>query len=157
MTEKIPNIKMHHDFAVTTHNALWSILDKTEPSDEELEEAMHMAHASRNHWSKAGSIINIARAEYMISRVYFSMDRAEPTLFHAERCLELTEEAKKTDDAFQDWDLPFAYEVVARAHAIAGNKDECYTYRELAQKEIDALESDEDKKITQGELDKLQC
>ncbi len=157
MTEKIPNIKMHRDFAVTTHNALWPILDKSEPSDEELEEAMHLAHASRYHWSKAGSIINIARAEYMISRVYYSMGRAEPALFHAERCLELTEEAQKTDDAFKDWDLPFAYEILARAHATAGNEDKCNTYRALAQKEIDALENDEDKKITQGELDKFQC
>ncbi|TFF92240.1 hypothetical protein EU546_07730 [Candidatus Thorarchaeota archaeon] len=157
MTKKMPNMKMHHDFAVTTHNAIWPILDKEQPSEEELEEAMHMAHASRYHWSKAGTPINIARAEYMISRVYCAMGRAEPALFHAERCLELTQESKKTDDNFQDWDVPFAHEVLARAHSVAGNKDECDKYRVMAQTETDELDADEDKKLVQGELDKVQC
>ena len=157
MTEKMPNMKMHREFAVTTHNAIWPVLDKDDPSDEELEEAMHMAHTSRYHWSKAGTIVNIARAEYMISRVYSAMGRAEPALFHAERCMELTEEAKESDESFQDWDIPFADEVLARAHRIAGNKKECSKYRALAQKETDALEGEQDRKTVQGELDKFEC
>jgi len=113
-----------------------------------------MAHTSRYHWSKAGTIVNIARAEYMISRVYSAMGRAEPALFHAERCMELTEEAKESDESFQDWDIPFADEVLARAHRIAGNKKECSKYRALAQKETDALEAMRKKRLARQTLSK---
>ena len=155
--DKLTLNEFHKKIAAQTNNGIWPALDKEDPTEEELEEAMHMAHTARYHWSKVGTIVNAVRAEYMLARIYAHMKRSEPALFHANRGLELAKEAEKTDENWKDWDMPFIYEVVARAHAAAGNKKDCKKFKELAQKATDAVAGEEDKKICQGELDKVKC
>jgi hypothetical protein len=155
--EKMTLDEFHKKMAIQSNNELWPTLDKENPTAKELEEAMHMAHAARYHWSKVGTVVNAARAEYMLAKIYAHMKRSEPALFHANRGLELAKEAEKTDENWKDWDLPFVYEALARAHAVAGNKSECKKYKILAQKAADEVKNEEDKKICQGELDKFLC
>ena len=155
--EKMTMDEFHKKVAIKTNNGIWPTLDKDEPTEEELEEAMHMAHTARYHWSKVGTVINAVRAEYMLARIYAQLKRAEPALFHANRGFELAKEAEKTDENWKDWDMPFIYEALARAHSVSGNKSECKKYKDLAQKATDTVEGEEDKKICQGELDKVSC
>ncbi len=155
--EKMTMDEFHKKVAISTNNGIWAILDNDSPSSQELEDALRMAHTARYHWSKVGTTVNAVRAEYMLARVYAHMKKSEPALAHASRGLELAKEAEKTDDKWKDWDLPFIYEALARAHAIAGNKSECKKYKGLAQKTTDVVEGEEDKKICQGELDKVTC
>jgi hypothetical protein len=54
----------------------------------------------------------------MVSRVYTVLGRAEPAIWHARRCLDHCEE-----NGFGDWDLAYAYEALARAHAVAGSAE----------------------------------
>ncbi|TFG30077.1 hypothetical protein EU527_14965 [Candidatus Thorarchaeota archaeon] len=151
MTEEKMTIgEFHKKIAMTTNNAIWPILDKENPSKKELEEALHMAHTSLYHWSKIGQPINRARAEYMISRVYSALKWAEAATYHAEQCLKITEEI-----GIGDFDLAFAYEVLARAYLVARKNAEFKKYLELSQKAIDAVKGEEDRKICQSELDKL--
>jgi len=72
---------------------------------------------------------HLARGEWQISRVYAVLGRAEPALYHARRVLELCQE-----NGIGDWDLAFAYEAVARAHAVGGDAGQAreYTDRALA-------------------------
>ena len=44
---------------------------------------IHAAHASRHHWAAVGTGVNLARGEWQISRVYVTLGRGEPALFHA--------------------------------------------------------------------------
>ncbi|MHA1948811.1 MAG: hypothetical protein ACXAAO_02035 [Candidatus Thorarchaeota archaeon] len=155
--EKMTLKEFHRKVAVQSNNGLWPTLDKEDPTEEELEEAVHMAHTARHHWSKVGTIVNAVRGEYMLARVYTHMKRIEPALYHANRGLELAKEAETSDENWKDWDMPFIYEALARAHAVAGNKKECKKYKEIAQKTIDKIEGKEDKDICQGELDKVKC
>jgi hypothetical protein len=149
---KLTMEEFHKKIAVETNNQIWPVLDTENPTEAELEKALHMAYASRYHWDKIGTAVNAVRAEYMITRVYSAMKRGEPALFHAKRCLEI---AKESD--IEDWDLAFVYEAMARAHSAAGNKIECKKYHELAQNAINKVKNSEDKKICQGELDKVTC
>ena len=155
--DKMTLEEFHTKIARQTNNGIWPALDNDNPTEEELEEAMHMAHTARYHWSKVGTIVNLVRAEYMIARVYAHMKRGEPALFHANRGYELAKKAEKTDENWKDWDMPFIYEVLARANAAAGNKKECKKWVEIAQKAINAIEGKEDREICQGELDKVKC
>ena len=153
MLDEMMTLKeFHKKIAVATNNGIWPTLDKEKPSTEELEEALHMAHTSLYHWSKIGQPINIARAEYMVSRVYSAFSWAEPALFHAQRCLKITEET-----GIGDFDLAFAYEAMTRAYQAAGMKKECKIYREFTQKATNAVKGEEDRKICQAELDKIKC
>jgi len=155
--EKLSIEEFHKKMAMENNNGLWPILDNENPTPEDLENAVHMAHTARYHWSKVGSIVNAVRAEYMLARVYAHMKRSEPALFHANRGLELAKEAEKTDEKWKDWDMPFIYEALARAHAVAGNKADCKKYKDLAQKATNEIEGAEDRGICQGELDKFSC
>jgi tetratricopeptide (TPR) repeat protein len=142
--------EFHKKIAVETNNEIWPILDKANPTRQELEDAMHMAHASRYHWSKVGERINLARGDYMISRVYSAMGRPEPAIYHARRCLEITQET-----GIGDWDLGFAYEALTRAYAIAGDREQYEKYLRMAKEAIASVKSEEDRKTVQGELDKV--
>ncbi len=155
--DKLTLEEFHRKIAAQTNNSIWPALDNNNPTEDELEEAMHMAHTARYHWSKVGTIVNAVRAEYMLARIYAHMKRSEPALFHANRGFELAKEAEKTDENWKDWDMPFIYEALSRAHLVAGNKSECNKYKKIAQKAIDAIAGKEDKEVCQGELDKVKC
>ena len=57
------------------------------------------------------------------------LGRPEPALHHARRCLELCQENEAELD---DFDLPYAYEALARAHAVAGDDEAARRYAALA-------------------------
>ncbi len=67
---------------------------------------------------------------------------------HAELCLELTHTYQ---GEMEDFDLAFAYEGVARASAMAGNRDRAEEYYELALKAGDEIADEEDRKIFFGD------
>lgn len=98
---------------------------------------VHTAHASRYHWGVVGKPVNLARGEWQISRVYSVVQRPEPALYHAKRCLKICQENK-----IGDFDLAFAYEALARASMIAGiRRDQTLYYK----KAIEASENIKDR------------
>jgi hypothetical protein len=101
---------------VELFNATWELLGSRADDDRML----HMAHASRFHWGEAPECKpeNLARGEWLVSRVYSVLGRAEPAIWHARRCLDHCEE-----NGIGDWDLAYAYEALARAHAVAGDTE----------------------------------
>jgi hypothetical protein len=113
----------HRQTGVDLFNEVWRLME-TREDDERL---LHAAHASAYHWSEAPECEpkNRARSEWQVSRVYTVLGRAEPALHHAQRCLEICEANR---DNLEDWDLPFAYEALARAHKVAGNAAEMELY-----------------------------
>ncbi len=104
---------------------------------------IHAAHASRYHWGRISEGIERARGDWQCSRMYSVLGRGEPALWHARRCQELVEAA---DDA-EDWDLPFAYEALARAHAAAGHAEEAAQYASLAREAGASVADEEDRRL----------
>ena len=114
--------------AVNLFNLTWTLLTNGERSSEEDDRMLHAAHASRFHWGEVGDPVHFARGEWQCSRVYAVLGRPEPALHHAQRCLDWCE----ASEALEDFDLPYAYEALARAHLVAGNAGEGDRYRALA-------------------------
>jgi hypothetical protein len=106
--------------AVDLFNHAWTLMELDGRTAEQDDELIHAAHASRHHWAAVGTPANLARGEWQLSRVYTVLGRAEPALHHARRCLAYCE---ANPDALEDWDLPYAHEALARAHALAGEAD----------------------------------
>ena len=102
---------------------------------------LHMAHASRFHWGEAPECKpeNLARGEWQVSRVYAVLGRAEPATWHAGRCLEHCEA-----NGIGDWDLAYAYEALARAHALVGSP-EAADWKAKARAAGDAIAGAEDR------------
>ena len=105
--------------AVGLFNYTWTLLENPNRSPEQDDEMLHAAHASRYHWGEVGEAVNLARGEWQVSRVYSVLGRGEPALYHARRCVEINE---ANADGREDWDLGSAYEAMARASAVAGDR-----------------------------------
>jgi len=142
------NLKeIHRKFAVDAFNKTWDLIDKTDRSQEEVDRMINTAHASRYHWEIAGEAVNIARSEWQVSRVYAILNRAEPSLYHAKRCLEVT-----LDNGLKDFDLAFAYESMARAYSVAGDEIETKKFIIRAEEAGQMIKDQEDKDYFFSEL-----
>jgi hypothetical protein len=139
--------KSHRQFAIDLFNYVWSLLDNPERSQLDVDEMIHAAHASRYHWGKAGTPVNLARGEWQISRVYSVLSRPEPALYHAHRCLEICQA-----NGIEDFDLAFAYEALARAYNIAGKPSESRHYLLLATEAGEKIAEQEDKDLLLSDL-----
>jgi hypothetical protein len=135
--------------AVDLFNHVWTLLERPERTPEQDDELINATHASCHHWSKIGTTANIARGEWQISRVYCVLERPEPALYHAGRCLAYCE---SNPDELEDWDLPFAYEALARAHAVAGNPAESERFAALARELGDRIQDEEDREMLDRDL-----
>ena len=137
----------HRRLGIDLYNRTWTLMDS--PGDEML----HCAHASAYHWMQGGgTTANRARSEWLCSRVYSILGRPEPALHHARRCLELVESAPSE---MEDWDLPGAYEALARAHLAAADEPEAARYKSLGLAAIANVASEEDRKPIKADLDAL--
>lgn len=132
----------HRKFAVDLFNLVWSLLDKKDRSKEEDDRMVHAAHASRFHWGEIGAPVEFERGEWQISRVYSVLNRPQPALYHAKRCLEIC-----TENNIGDFDIAFAYEAMARANASLGKKQEYEKYFQLAKEAGEKIMGKEDKDI----------
>ena len=135
--------------AVDLFNHAWSLLRLPERTPEQDDELIHAAHASRHHWAEVGTAANLARGEWQISRVYATLGRAEPALYHAGRCLAYCE---GDPDALEDWDLPYAYEALARAHLVAGNAAEARASADRARELGERISEAEDREQLAADL-----
>ena len=122
---------------VDLFNEAWRLMESREDDDRML----HAAHASRYHWGQAPERKpeNLARGEWQVSRVYVVLGRAEPAIWHAQRCLKHCQDA-----GIGDWDLAYAYEALGRAHALAGSA-EADEWKAKARSAGDAIADPEDR------------
>lgn len=114
--------------AAALFNGTWELLERQDRGRLDDDRMLHMAHASRHHWGNVGTAANLARGEWLCSRVYAVLGRAEPAAAHACRVLELCEE-----NGLADFDLAFAYEALARAASVAGDAAAARQYVAQAQ------------------------
>jgi hypothetical protein len=139
--------QFHKQFAADAFNYTWELLDKAERTQEEVDSMLNAAHASRYHWEKIGTALNLARGDWQISRVYTVLERGEPALYHGKRCLEICQ-----DNEIGDFDLAFAYEALARASAVNGDMQACKKYLSLASEAGEQIAEADDKEYFLDEL-----
>ncbi|MFC9331286.1 MerR family transcriptional regulator [Kitasatospora sp. NPDC057015] len=134
--------------AVDLFNGVWRLLEKEDRSAEDDDRMLHMAHASRYHWGQVGAPVNLSRGEWQCSRVYSVLGRAEPALYHARRGLEICRA-----HGMGDWDLAYAYESLARAHAVAGDREQARSWTEQALAACEDIAQDEDRELVLVDLE----
>jgi hypothetical protein len=131
-------------------NHVWTLLDKDQRTRNEDDEMIHAAHASRHHWAAVGEPVNLARGEWQCSRVYSTLRRAEPALWHGRRCLDICEE-----HGIGDFDLAYALEAIARAYGVAGELPEAEAYVRLAAEAGERIADPEDREHFERDLASL--
>jgi hypothetical protein len=134
---------------VDLFNKTWTLMEKTDRTQEEDDEMIHCAHASAYHWMQVGTPANRARSEWQCSRVHAITGHVDAALRHARRCLELVEQ---NPDDMKDWDLPGAYEAMARAHMVAGDAEEAKRYAELGRAATARIEDEDDRAVIEADF-----
>lgn len=135
--------EQHVKLAVDLFNHTWTLIELPVRSPEETDAMIHTAHASRYHWGHYSEHQphHLARGEWQVSHVYAILKMAEPSIYHAKRCLEICEE-----NGIGDWDIAFAHEALARAYAAAGDRAGFQRHYSAAQVLGENIEDPDDKK-----------
>jgi hypothetical protein len=149
--KRISEADWHKQQGVQLFNEVWNYIEKHERSQQDIDFMIHAAHASRHHWGKVGKPVNFARGEWQISRVYAVIGRPEPALYHATRCLEICEE-----HGIGDFDIAYAYESLARAHAVAGNEPEMARHLALAKEAAKVVIEEDDRDLLNADLNTVE-
>jgi DNA-binding transcriptional MerR regulator len=138
--------------AAQLFNETWRLLELENRSRDDDDRMIHTAHASRYHWGHApgATPANLARGEWQISRVYAVLGRPEPALHHARRVLDICQE-----NGIGDWDLAFAYEALARAHAVAGDAAQARHYTDQALAAAKDIAEDAERQLVLADLETI--
>ncbi len=140
----------HEHFAKSANGRVWELLQKHDRSPSENDEMLHAAHASIYHWKFVGSAIHQQRGEWLISHVHVVLGHANEALRHAERCFELTQTNK---EIMQDFDIAYAFEGLARAHAMLGDQKMAEEFLYLAEQAGNRIVNKEDRSIFMSDFD----
>jgi hypothetical protein len=135
---------------VDLFNYVWTLLEREDRSERESALMVHAAHASRFFWEEPGDAVNHARGEWQISRVYATLERAEPAIHHARECLNICE-----DNGIGDFDIAYAYEALARAYAVAGDAKSAKEFEGKARDAAGGVADKDDKDKLLADLETL--
>src|SRR4051812_46175231 len=136
--------------AVGLFNRVWQLLETADRTADQDDEMIHAAHASRYHWGEVPTHErkNLGIGEWQCSRVYAVLGRGEPALHHANRSLAHVE----ADPDAAHWLRASSYEALARAHAVAGDREEAGRWRAMAADELAKEPDKDDREIVEQDL-----
>jgi DNA-binding transcriptional MerR regulator len=143
----------HRRLGVDLFNHTWRLIERSDRTPSETDEMIHAAHASAWHWTRAEgrTTANLARSHWQIARVYATVGRGEPAVWHARRCVDLAEAAVREGVA-EAFDVPSSYEGMARALAVAGDRADAEDWRSRARAAAAGIDDPEDRGIIEGDI-----
>lgn len=139
----------HKYFAVSCFNGAWDLIDKPERTAAEDEEMLRLAMASVWHWTQQEDCTptNVSVGYWQVSRVYAILKRAEDARRYGQLSLE-TSQAEGVGPFYRG----YAFEALARAEAVAGNRIQMESYLSRAQQLADAIPDADAKKMLLDDL-----
>ena len=139
----------HLEFAKQANGEVWRLLEKDGRSPDDDRAMVIAAFASLYHWSIVGKPVHRQRGEWLIAHVFTVLGDGQPALTYAEHCM-ATAEAHK--DQMSDFDLAYAYEGLARAHALAGHLEEARRHLAHARRAGDEILDPDSRIIFENDL-----
>lgn len=136
--------------AVALFNRVWELLGTAGRTPAEEQELVNAAHASRYHWTGIGTPRHLAIGDWQISRVYSALDRPEPALHHARLCLDSARLV-----AEEPWLLASAYEALARACVVAGDRASAQEWKNRALAQLELVTDPDDHEVVERDIASL--
>lgn len=140
---------MNRALAVSGHNLAAALQEKAVLTGDEIKLMLMASQASRVYWERAGTWLQVERAEYQLATTFLKSGDSVQAEFHARECARIVTEHKAP--ALERF---FACEALARVMWAAKNDAACKVACEQAQKAFDDLEAG-DKVWCEDALDKL--
>ncbi len=145
-------VAAHKFFAVDCFNKVWGLLDKPDRTAADDQEMVEFCLASVWHWTQREdrTDTNTSVGYWQASRVYATVGLADEALRYGGLCLEVSRR-----EGVPPFYLGFAYEALARAASIAGDRAKAGEHLTEARRIAAALEDPEEKKMLEGDLEGL--
>lgn len=149
MTEPPPDISAstHRQLAVAAYNRAWELIDQPQRTDTERHAMLHAAFASRYHWEFIGGDEERAVGDWQIARVAGLAGLPQLALRYAQSAVDIA-----LEHGWSGWRLASAYEGMARAHSVAGDRAERDRYVALAEEELATICDAEDRELIESQL-----
>ena len=140
---------MHRTLAAVTHNIACTLEEKADRSGAERALMLVASQASRHHWERAGTWLNVERAEYRLAMTWLQAGDPALARAHAQACIDIV----AANDA-PALERLFGWEALGLAARAAGDSAEHGRALAMARTAFAAL-SDADRGWCQASLDKL--
>ena len=142
--------KMHHYMGIEMNIQTWNLLWKEGRNEKDDARMINFAHASLFHWRRSHKYkpINEQRGQWLLSHVYAVLGKSKEALSYAKKTHRLT-----IEQDLKDSDRAYAYEALARANAVLGNKNESVKYLEKAGETGSLIPNEDDKKYFISDLE----
>ena len=155
MADKLPFdlVSAHRYFAVECFNGTWALIDKPTRSPIEEEQMLLRSFASFFHWTQRPDCTaeNRSISLWQISRVYALLGQPENALRYAEQC-----RAESAAPDLPPYCTGFAYEALARASMLVGDKVKMQEYLAEAHKIFESMTDEEDRNMLLKDLSTIQ-
>ncbi len=140
----------HRWFSTRCFNRAWERIDRPQRTDDENEEMIRLAHASLWHWTERADCRDrhIATGYWQLSRVYALVGEVQ----NARKYGRLSLDNAPPDEPFF---VGYAYEALARAELLAGNRDEAERYVAQAHRQAELIADSEAKQLLIDDLRSL--
>jgi hypothetical protein len=142
----------HRHFSVECFNKAWELIDKQERSAEDNEEMIRLSLASHWHWTQRDDCndTNLSIGYWQTSRIYALLGQADNARRYADLCL-----AASGEESILPVYLGYAYEALARAESVAGNREKMEGHLREARRVAETMPNPEAKKRLLGDLDTI--
>jgi hypothetical protein len=142
----------HKYFAAQCFNQTWDYIDKPARTKSEEDSMLRLSLASLWHWTQREDCTptNLSVGYWQVSRVFSLLQQADNARHYGELCLEVSQK-----EGVLPFYLGYAYEALARAELVAGNRGKMADYLVQAQHTITLISDAEEKKMLLKDLETI--
>ena len=144
--------KAHRYFSAECFNRAWDLIDKASRTPEEDRLMLQLGLASLWHWSQRPdrTPINLSVGHWQVARIYALFGTADEARQYAQSSLLYCQEAG--DFPFY---LAYAYEALARAESIGGDRVRMEEYLQKARELSEKIPDPDDKQQLLADLNSI--
>jgi hypothetical protein len=144
--------KAHKYFSADCFNKAWELIDKSDRTPEEDEHMLRLSMASAWHWTQREDRQpkNMSIAYWQIARIYALLQQADNARRYGQMCLDVS-----LCEDIPPFYLGYAYEALARAEMMAGNRDQMQQYLEDSRQAAERVTDAESKAMLLADLETI--
>lgn len=147
------DVKAAHEFFSTQcFNQAWDLLDKQDRTPDEDQQMIRLSMASTWHWTQREecAATHLSVGYWQTSRIYAVLGQADNARRYGQLCLDVSQ----SEDVGPFY-LGYAYEALARAEAVAGNKEKTSAYLKKARAAADKVPDEDSKQWLVDDLETI--
>jgi hypothetical protein len=143
----------HKYFAAQCFNQTWDYIDQPARTKDEEDTMLRLSLASLWHWTQREDCIptNLSVGYWQVSRVFALLQQADNARHYGELCLEASQK-----EGVLPFYLGYAFEALARAELVAGNRGKMAGLLVQAQQTATLISDAEEKKMLLKDLETIQ-